>query len=286
MQAINNVEVTRNFSIEMLKVGDERSGFRIKNAPNDRGPRREVIQRTGHGVAMRCDLLGVAHGEMSVDSEFWASLLVFEFRFDPEHQARRLSEVTLQLLFETDHEKGLQPEVEAVSFDGKYSFLPSRQAESSTTGTEGGLAAGFGVDLSVGQKWEKTISRETTDETSISGGKWVPGNLGPNRIAKWTLLENKTLKTGVPATIRVAVRVQRRDQCPFKCIPTLECKADFWTSVEMLFGRLPEDDPILLDPKLGSMGESNAWDLKELGSIDLQRLSDVTFTTMILDTVK
>ncbi|KAK1636423.1 hypothetical protein BDP81DRAFT_394120 [Colletotrichum phormii] len=178
------------------------------------------------------------------------------------------------------------PEVEAISFDGNYNCLPSKQSETIKKGGEGSVGASYGAELSASAKWEKTVARETTDATTVSGGKLIVKNVPPNRIAKWTLLENKTLKTGVPASIRVAVRIKRRDEAVFACVPRLECRADKWTSLETFFEGVPEDDPVYLNPSLKSTNKLMAYDTEELGSVAMQKLSDVTFTTMILDAQK
>ncbi|GKT40025.1 uncharacterized protein ColSpa_00206 [Colletotrichum spaethianum] len=229
----NDVQV---FDVSMFEGGSEGSGFHTKNNPKDPYQRSEVIQRTGRGVDIRCSLIDAVHGAMSANSDFWATLLVFQFRFDPQKRARRVSRATVELRFDVSDAGNDPPEVEAISFDGNYSFLPSKQSETITKGGEGSIGASYGAELSASAKWEKTVARETTDATTISGGKLVVKNVPPNRIAKWTLLENKTLESGVPASIRVAVRIKRRDEAVFTCVPRLECKADKWTSLETFFG--------------------------------------------------
>ncbi|WAO88988.1 Hypothetical protein NCS54_00636000 [Fusarium falciforme] len=120
----------------------------------------------------------------------------------------------------------------------------------------------------------------------INGGKLVVGSMPPNRKVKWTLLENKTLKTGVPAFVRVAVRIKRMDEKMFTCLPRLQCKADRWMSLQSFFGGVPADGPVLLKPDTKPTNKLMVYNPEELGSVDLQKLSDVTFTTMILDAQK
>jgi hypothetical protein len=283
LEVDEDVEV---FDIGMFEAGNEGAAFHIKNNPKDPYQRREVIQRTGGGVDIRCNLIEVVHGAMSANSDYWATLIVLQFRFDPQKRARRISEATLELRFDISKADNEIPEVDAISFDGKYSFLPSKQSETIVKGADGSVGASYGADLSIGAKWEKTVERETADATSISGGKLVVNNTPPNRIAKWTLLENKTLETGVPASIQVAVRIKRRDQAVFTCLPKLSCKADNWTTLKSFFGRVPEDDPILFKPDIKPTNKLMTYDTEELGSVNLQKLSDITVTTMIADAIK
>ncbi|KAL7933307.1 hypothetical protein V8C35DRAFT_305482 [Trichoderma chlorosporum] len=269
------------FDVAMFEGGNEGNGFHIKNQPNNPYQRSEVIQRSGYGIDIRCALTKVIHGDMSPESDYWATILVFQFRFDPQRRARRVLEAIIELQFDALSAENSLPEVDAVSFDGHYSLLPSKQSETIVKGSTGSIGASYGVDLQVGGKWEKTVVRETTDATTISGGKLVVNNVPPYRVAKWTLLENKTLKTGVPSSIQVAVRVKRMDEAVFKCFPTLRCKVDKWTTITSLLGKLPEDDPVLLKPDMKSTSADVVQDTGMLGSVDLQQLSNVTFTTVL-----
>ena len=272
------------FDIGMFQAGAEGAGFHIKNNPRDPYQRKDVIQRTG-AVDIRCTVVDIIHGALSAESDYWATLMVLKFRFDPQKRARRISEATIELEFDAQGSNEI-PEVEAISFDGNYSLMPTKQSETIVRGAEGSIGASYGADISVGTKWEKTVNRETSDSTTVSGGKLVVNNIPPTRIAKWTLLENQTLKTGVPASLQVAILVKRRDEEVFTCMPKLECKADKWTSLENLFGRVPKTDPVLLKPDMKLTNRLKVYDPEELGSVDLQSLGDVTFTTMIVEGLK
>ncbi|ROW04700.1 hypothetical protein VMCG_04793 [Cytospora schulzeri] len=269
------------FDIGMFESGSDGSGFHIKNNPKSPYQRWEVIQRTG-SVDIRCSVVDIVHGLMAPDSDYWATILVLRFRFDPQKRARRITEATIELGFDATDSNNELPEVEAISFDGNYSFHPSKQSETLTRGLEGTIGTSQVIDVSATAKWEKTVARETSDKTTVSGGKLVIDNIPPNRIAKWTLLENMTLKSGLPASIQVAVRIKRGDDEVFSCVPTITCKADKWTSIESLFSRVPKDDPLLLKPDSKPTNKLRVYDKENLGAVDLHELSAVVPTTMIL----
>lgn len=275
----NDIDV---FDIGMFEAGSKGSGFHTKNDPRDPYQRREVIQRTG-AVDIRCTVVDIVHGIMGPDSDYWATILVLQFRFDPQKRARRIAEATIELLFDATDASNEIPEVEAISFDGNYSLLPSKQSESTTVGGEANLGVDQILTASGKAKWERTVSRETSDKTTVSGGKLVVDNVPPNRIAKWTLLENRTLKSGIPASLQVAVRIQRKDEAVFSCMPTIKCKADKWTSMENFFGTIPEDDPVLLKPDAKPTNKLVVYDVDDLGAVDLGKLGDIIPTNMILD---
>lgn len=270
------------FDVAMFESGSEGSGFHTKNNPKDPYQRQEVVQRTG-AIDIRCSIIDVAHGVMDPESEYWATLMVLQFRFDPQKRMRRITEASLELLFDVTDPGNELPEVEAISFDGSYSLLPSKQSESTTVGGQGTLGATQIVNASGTAKWERTVTRETSDKTTVSGGRFVVDNIPPNRIAKWTLLENKTLKSGIPASLQVAVRIQRQDEAIFTCMPTIRCKADKWTSIESFFGKVPEDDPVLLNPDRKPTNRLMVYDTDNIGAIDLQALGNIVPTTMIQD---
>lgn len=270
------------FDIAMFESGSEGSGFHTKNNPKNPYQRQEVIQRTG-AIDIRCSVIDVAHGVMDPDSEYWATLMVLQFRFDPQKRMRRITEASLELSFDVTDPANEIPEVEAISFDGNYSLLPSKQNESTTVGGEGTLGATQIVTASGTAKWERTVTRETSDKTTVSGGKFVMNNMPPNRVAKWTLLENATLKSGIPASLQVAVRIKRQDEEMFSCMPKIKCRADKWTSIESFFGRVPEDDPVLLCPDRKPTNRLMIYDTENIGAIDLQALGNIVPTTMIRD---
>ena len=270
----------------MVECGSDQAQFHIKNDPGNPLQRAKVVQRTGHGVGIQCNLIDIIHGDISVDSNYWATILVFSFRFDPEKNSRRVAEATIELVFDTVDAKGRSPEIDSISFDGHYSFSSSVQSVTDVKGGEGSVGVSFGANANTSFKWEKTVSRERAHAATISGNKLVVRNVGPDRIARWTLLENDDQKKGVPASIQVAVRVKRIDEAVFSCHVNLTCKADKWTAMRDFFGGLPEDDPVLLDPGKSPTNRLMKYDVEELGAVDLDHLSAVTPTTMLLDSEK
>lgn len=152
---LENDENVNTFELGMVEIGSEGSGFHIKNNPKDPYQRSDVIQRTG-AVIITCTIIDVVHGLMSADSDYWSTLIVFKFRFDPQGKARRLTEATIELSFDVTDAQNERPEVEAISFDDNYSLLPSTQSETIVKGADGSIGGSYGANLSVGTKWEKT----------------------------------------------------------------------------------------------------------------------------------
>ncbi|UZP32324.1 hypothetical protein NXS19_000140 [Fusarium pseudograminearum] len=267
----------------MFECGTEEAQFHIKNSPDNPFQRFHVIQRIGHGVSIQCNLIDVVHGAISADSDYWATILVFQFRFDPEKNARRIAGANIILSFDSAEAHGRIPEVDSISFDGSYSFSPSNASVTTTKSGEGGIGASFGANVNTSLKWERTLGHEKSYAASMSGRKLVDGNVGPTRIAQWSLLENDNQKKGVPASIQLAVRVKRIDEAEFSCRVTLTCQADKWTAMRNFFGGSPKDDPILLKPTKPSDNRLMDYDVEELGAVDLDQLGAVVPTKMLRD---
>ncbi|KAI3398705.1 hypothetical protein diail_8744 [Diaporthe ilicicola] len=253
------------FDVAMFESGSEGSGFHTKNNPKDPYQRQEVIQRAG-AIDIRCSVIDVAHGVMDPDSECWATLMVLQFRFDPQKRMRRITEASLELSFDVIDPANEIPEVEAISFDEITAFSQASRTSPPLLGVK--------------DSWSHPDSHHKWH------GQWrevCHNNMPPNRIAKWTLLENATLKSGIPASLQVAVRIKRQDEEIFSCMPKIKCRADKWTSIESFFGKVPEDDPVLLCPDRKPTNRLMVYDKDNIGAINLQALGNIVPTTMIRD---
>ncbi|KAK4060967.1 hypothetical protein Trihar35433_9892 [Trichoderma harzianum] len=203
-------------AIETMKLGmyeaggEEGSGFHIFNIAPNQYHRAEVLQRTG-AIDVTCRLEKVIHGAMSADSERYATVVVLQWFFQSSNK-RRISEASIELLFEADSGDDNDVEVERISFDGTYSLMRTTQQESLTMEGDASIGINQLASVSLSGKWEKVISRQTSDAITLSGGKRVVNNRPPNRIAKWTLSENKSQPAGIPASLKVAVLVSRLEE--------------------------------------------------------------------------
>ncbi|KAF7517224.1 hypothetical protein G7054_g13885 [Neopestalotiopsis clavispora] len=263
--------------------GEEGSGFHVFNAAKDQYHRAEVLQRTG-AIDITCNLEKIVHGAMAEDSDRYATLVVLKWYFQPK-KARRISEATIKLTFKSISGDPNDVEVERISFHDTYSLMPTTQDETTTKGGD----ASFGVDhvanMTVSGKWEKTISSQRSDAVTLSGQKQLINNRPPNRIAKWTLSENKSQPAGIPASLQVAVLLSREDEEVFHCDVDFNCKTDSKTKAQSLFKKIPVDDPIIFQPDANDKGTRPnrhvVYDDDDLGSVDIDKFSEVNFRTLI-----
>ncbi|KAH8659967.1 hypothetical protein BX600DRAFT_467014 [Xylariales sp. PMI_506] len=276
----DNVETV---SLGLYEAGGESgSDFHVFNAAADQYHRAEVLQRTG-AIDITCNLVKVEHGAMAADSDRYATLLVMQWYFKPKN-ARRISEATIELLF-VDATGAGDLEVEKISFPDTYSLMPTTQQESLTRGGDATIGVSQVVTASVSGKWEKTVSHDKSDAITLSGGMRVVDNRPPNRIASWTVSENHSQPQGIPASLKVAVLLSRSDREKFYCKLAFTAKTDARTTAESIFKKIPKDDPIIFQPNPREKGtrpnKTVSYGNDELGSVDLEELSDVTFRTVI-----
>ena len=280
------------FDIGLHKTGDLDSHFRTENDPSNPWHRANIVERKG-SVDIRCSCLDVVHGDYCTSNDLFATLIVLQFRFDPRKMARRFHSVNINLEFKAMDFKEMGPEVVAISPNGRMSLMPTTQHEDAKRNLSlelGGAAPIAGITAKGNVGWEKCVSRNTGDQTTVTGSIDLKGrNYGPSNCVSWTLLENKTLKTGVPPSLQTAILLRRKHKDPFQCMVEIDAKVDFRSTLERVFGfkgRAPKDDPVLFDPEIVSTENLQKYNEKALGSFDMESVCDVTFMTTLDDVMK
>jgi hypothetical protein len=272
-----------------LEVDDGQFGFdlgletagegdlRTQNDPSAPLQRQNITERKGV-IDIRCVGKDVIHGYLK-DGEEPATLIVYEFQFDPRKPGRRIIAADVKFVFSTSNSAN-EPEVLKIAPKGRMTLVETKQTESITNSREGKLgAAQFGAELGGSVKWEKSISRETTDATTIVGTiDLVNRNYGASNGVSWTLLENQSTHTGVPSFFRTAVLLKRKGDDEFQSTFEIKSQVDFLSVLSRLRGKTPKDDPILYDPAQEPTNKLRVYDTDNLGEIDLQELSVVSFT--------
>lgn len=277
------------FDIGLSPTGDAYSAFHTQNDPSNPYQRKNWAERKGD-IDVRCSCLDVAHGTFLQDDGEFCTLLVLELRFDSRKQSRRIEMADMKLRFSSCRDNDPDPEVYAIAPEGRLLLQQTSQSEEVVKG--GGLHFGAGgamsgPDASGEMKWEKKTDRDTNDATTVVGSIDTRGRTWGNpNCASWTLLENATTKTGVPAAMRVAIKLKRKTKEKFQCTFTIDAKVDWKSSIHSMFASTPADDPVLFDPMIDSTNNLHQYKALELGAIDLAPLSDITFNTVFAGAMK
>lgn len=280
------------FNIGLSLTGDAGSSFRTQNDPSAPFQRSNYIERKG-AVDVRCSCLDVVHGLFSAKSGVFATLIVLHFRFDVRKRARRFESVHISLEFRDMKAGELGPEVYAITPDETMIMVPTTQHEEIERNVSlqlGGAAPVGGATATGTVGWRKSVSRERSDCTVVTGSIDLVGrNYGSKNAASWTMQENKTAKTGVPTSMQTAVLLKRKNERPFQCVVKIDASVDLKSSLERVIGgkgRAPKDDPVLFDPVLAPTNNLQTYDIGELGTLNLESLLDLTFGTVLDGVVK
>ncbi|KAF2135823.1 uncharacterized protein K452DRAFT_292931 [Aplosporella prunicola CBS 121167] len=277
------------FYIGLNPTGDEGSSYRLLNDPAAPYQRKNVTERKG-AVDVRCSLEDVIHGLPDPDNErYFASLIILKFTFDSRRTGRRIKAANISLQFAAMEDGGNDPEVTKIAPDGSFNLVETTHqvAEKRSTGLNIGAPPFAGAKASVDFGWERSTSREAKNATKVVGSIDTRGNTyGQSDTASWTLMENSTTKDGVPSKMRAAILLRRRDEKPFQCFFEIHATTDFKSSIEKLFGSRTRDDPIWFKPELEPTNSLQEYDDTALDSVDIEKLSGVTFATILDDAIR
>ncbi|KAL1847090.1 hypothetical protein Daus18300_014060 [Diaporthe australafricana] len=271
-------------ALDPVGEGDE---FHTRNASPQDFERQNVIRRLSKSVNVHCELIDVQHGHLGADrdADDLATLLVLRFRFDPQDTDRRVikSRVNIEFFSADRTNDDDPPVVEAIAPNERWSLLPTKDQESVTRGGELSLGVSQIVSASGKVTLEKSVTKEdVTDATVVTGFKHLATgkDAGEDTCASWTLLENKSRKSGVPNALNVALLLSRENDEPFNAKVTIEAECDFTTNFKRFWKKVPLDDPILFNPKAEpkrhKRGRSHGG--VNLGGLDLYSFCDATMS--------
>jgi hypothetical protein len=269
-------EGVQGFELGLEEQGDEGGHFRTENDPRTPLQRKNLTERKGP-VDIRCTGKDVIHGYVK-DGEDLVTLVVYDFQFVARKSARRIAQVDIEFTYES--KDGETPKVLKIAPEGLMTLAPASQTETVTKGGEATAGVNvFGIDLGGSWKWEKAVSMETRDSTSIYGSIDLPAyrNYGEPNTASWTLMENKSRPTGVPTHFRTAVLLGRRDDEEFQATFKIKAEVDLLGKFARLFGKTPKDDPVRYEPSLPPTNKLRHYDTDNLNTVNLNEIARAAF---------
>jgi hypothetical protein len=225
------------------------------------------------------------------------TLVIFEWRADPERQGLRFKEVVIEVSFAAvgprgDAEKEAvqlrnhgfnenywDPEVVRMVPTGTSWYNPTPHKIAGKNVLEIGFSAGFAPYLSISPKYtmERHVDVDRTDAVKVVGSPAVVG-LSRNRAnaVRWTMLENESQRSGVPTYLRTAVLLKRhpKDNGLFLGTVKVTTHISWWEDlkekVRKLSGAVKKDEPIIFDP---TEEEPSSFDAQKatLDEVDLEK---------------
>lgn len=258
-----------SFDIALFPTGDTESRFNFnhRNDPLNPWQRQRIMQRKD-AFNIQCTSLDVVHGRLDDITESPATLLVLKFWFDSRKQGRRIASASIEIKFSSLSSDGERPEVYAISPHDRVALVETHLHREA--GQE--VSVSGGVTLQPAQAgstylWKKSESQDLSDATFVTGSIDTEDLIGGPNCASWTLLENKSQRTGVPSSLQVAVLLRREDMDPFKCTVDVKAEADWRTRLEWFAGSKSYDDPVLFNPNLPPTNKLRLYDTDNLASI-------------------
>lgn len=259
-------------------------GYHTANDPGNRFHRATVTDRVG-AVDVRGKSKVIIHGSLGPGSDEAATLLVYDFTFNPTKRFRRVASAVITFEFASGEPNSPAPEVQDIAPSGYWALAETTQKEHVESSSKADLTVGYsGASVGGGQTWTKSIDREGKDFTSISGDT-ICDAYGRETGAKFVLMENASAspKTGIPAFFRLAILLKRETNDLFQCTVNIDIEADWRTQMDKFFAAKTRDDPIYFDPDLAPVnklkGSEEKFDAEDLGSTNLEVLYDATMHT-------
>lgn len=274
-----------------LQASGEAGGYHTANDPKNRFQRATVTDREG-SVDVHGKSKVIIHGSMSSESNEAATLLVYDFTFNPTKRFRRIASAVITFEFASNEPDSPGPEVQNVAPSGYWSLAETMQNEHVEKSRNANFGLGYqGVSVGGTRTWTRSIDREVKDSTSISGDT-ICNAYGKETGAKFVLLENDSAspKTGIPPFFRLAILLKREGNDLFQCTVNIDIEADWRSQFGKFFAAKNEDDPIYFDPELAPVNKLKGWegmfDAEDLGSTNVEVIFDATMHTMFKKPIK
>jgi hypothetical protein len=178
------------------------------------------------------------------------------------------------------------PDIEDIAPRGHLTMRPTnrhvRVKRSASAQAQGG---GGIASVSAGFAWETTISQEKEDHTTLTGiVRYEARPFGGKNAARWTLLENETRESGIPAFLRTLILLRRSDSEQFTATVNIETEVDWKSSLTSLFGKKDKDDPVIFDPDPEAQPWKSTWARDNSISVDNLESTQLDYFSIILNT--
>ncbi|KAK3395252.1 hypothetical protein B0H63DRAFT_533942 [Podospora didyma] len=291
-----NLETPQDLEFHLPNEIDPKTGRPLPH-------RKAAIGTDRKGKARLMSVIGqmpvAVHG-LSTDGEPH-TLVIFEWSAAPEIQGLRFKEVVIEVSFSAEgysrrnaedeaaelRRRGFNPNywdpevVAAVPTGTEWYHRTIRKVGGKST-LEMGFSAGFATFVSLAPKYamERDTGVNLTDSIKVMGRPFVAGsNRNRPNAVRWTMLENESQKSGVPAYLRTAVLLKRQsdDNGIFLGRVSVETHVSWWEDLmekkRKLTGDVPKNEPIVFDPDdQKSVGKTPFDGMKnKLDKVDLRK---------------
>lgn len=241
---------------------------------------------------VQAHLVTVLHGTLSPGDASMASLLVTEFRFTPLKANRRIKSARIRMRFEVPPAGGPssmdsdQVDVFGFAPSSEYAIMPDAKTKREGGGLSAELSVGgsaFGLKgVNFSASFEREVRTPELYLAGVGGSEWLVRHGGGAAGVQWHVTENAISQTGIPSFIRTAMLVRRKYNGQF--LGFIEISTDVaGFSLRGIQSDNLKDDPVYFDPKLPPFGETSQFDADNLGSLDLEKLMEISFSSPMVE---
>ncbi|QYT02971.1 hypothetical protein H0G86_009950 [Trichoderma simmonsii] len=230
------VEVIHH-EIPLLDLGIEGAGFRIQNTP-DELQRVHIDQYKTSDIKYQADIVAIVHGTITPGGPLGV-LLVVDFKFLSNPQRCRFKRVEISIAFGRENNAiggRDEPIVKDLAPCGTFRMDEATQTKTDTLESDVSLQGGCSLaTLSVGGSFQRTTTMDIKSHAILN--------------AQWEVMENRTLRVGVPAHLRTAILLELPDEAKFRA--ELQLIADIGTfrqKIKRKVGAHTKLDPVNFDP--------------------------------------
>jgi hypothetical protein len=161
----------------------------------------------------------------------------------------------------------------------------SRHVELKRSAQASAQGGGGPASVSAGFAWETTVSQDKQDQTTLHGIVRYEGRPGGGKnAARWTMMENGSQQSGIPAFLRSLILLKREDSKKFTATVTIDTTVDFKSSLTRLFGKKEKDDPVIFDPDPKAQPRKSTWAKDNLIAVDNLQSTNLDKFSVILNT--
>ncbi|KAF5660677.1 hypothetical protein FHETE_8840 [Fusarium heterosporum] len=244
----------------------------VRNNPTDPFQRSVIVDRASQ-CGIQADLAGVIHGSMSPGKEP-ATLLVFEFKFRVRKRDRRIKSASVTISFHGGNDDPAVVNFAPSELSSRQSVTEFAREVNAEIGIPGAGIVDFGGP-------GRTTQWQSNDSAKLQAIKSFKPKAGSSDIAgqintvTWTMLENTTVRSGLPPYLKTAILLQRRTDEKFLATISIETDVSGFSFRDFQGDILGDrvDDPVFFDPRAPPQWYDGPLELNNLGSIDLSSLS-------------
>lgn len=282
------------YTVKCLPTEHLVTGYHVRNKA---GELQRAAISAFHGGSRKkpaftvgCEAKAMIHGRMGPDSDRFATLLVYEFKFLSRRGTRiKAADILFEFRARSRTPGAVGPTVVEVRPKGQGRMGETIQSEASKYGLSFNVGPAIpGVELGVTASGEQSVSKDKKYHTIVTGDNPADMEWGDHFQARFTLEENKSQESGIPTQLTVVILLERENEDDFAMVPRIEVTPDFRTMIASLASSRAPDDPVHFRTRESPFnrldGRTNI-DVNNIGATDLDSLWICNMYNLYLDEV-